>query len=529
MSDEDIITPAGGAAIAAALDGLIRQGDAAGAARHAPRTLQALPERERVPVLLALAQAHQRLDQTQEALRVVGQARELALLHNMNDEALEASLRTAAILQSTDNHALAMTVLEESEPLAANSPDPWVRGRVLRRLGISASMLGRHEVAIRYLRDSLEIARAAAPPGRWLAVMGSLLNARSRRSSELPTSDPRRLYELTQLVGEWRELAAEQRSLGLLREEIEALSSCAICAWRSGNTQEALRELQALLPRYAEQRMTTAEMVLRNNIGRILLELGRPKEAAGAFQRTIERNGGGSPRALLEAWLGLVEAEEANDDPRAALAALKKARELDQRMTRATLSRWLDERELRRELARLNERGWRLAQEDPLTGLHNRRGMITWLDENLPHSSPGMPLSALLIDTDLFKAINDQLGHAVGDTVLKRIADIMRGQCRSRDVPARLGGDEFLLVLPGTRLTGATDVARRLCGAIASYPWSSLAPGLQVTVSIGVASSEQYAAHVPSAEELIALADSALYAAKHSGRNRAVPAPAPLV
>lgn len=145
---------------------------------------------------------------------------------------------------------------------------------------------------------------------------------------------------------------------------------------------------------------------------------------------------------------------------------------------------------------------------DPLTGLGNRQMMSSAIDQG------GEELSAVFVDVDDFKQVNDRYSHSVGDEVLRRIAVILRTHCRADDVPVRYGGDEFLILVFGGG-AAAEEVAERLHAAVRSAPWGQVAPGLEVTVSVGVGQ------HAP-ARGAIAAADSALYAAKRAGRDRVV-------
>ncbi|MEO6145109.1 MAG: GGDEF domain-containing protein [Dermatophilaceae bacterium] len=145
---------------------------------------------------------------------------------------------------------------------------------------------------------------------------------------------------------------------------------------------------------------------------------------------------------------------------------------------------------------------------DPLTGLGNRQMMTSAIDQG------GEELSAVFVDVDQFKQVNDRYSHAVGDEVLRRIAVILRTHCRAEDVPVRYGGDEFLILVFGGG-AAAEEVAVRLHEAVRSAPWGQVAAGLAVTVSVGVGRP------VP-AHGAIAAADAALYAAKRAGRDRVI-------
>jgi len=160
------------------------------------------------------------------------------------------------------------------------------------------------------------------------------------------------------------------------------------------------------------------------------------------------------------------------------------------------------------------------ARTDALTGTLNRRGLDRLLESEAARAKrTGEPLAVLAVDVDEFKTVNDRHGHAWGDHVLRRIAEVLLRECRASDQVARAGGDEFLVVLPATSNLGAQVAARRIQRALEGLDLLEGCPTRRplerVTVSIGVASGL-----VPG--ELAARADSALYAAKRAGRNRSV-------
>jgi diguanylate cyclase (GGDEF)-like protein len=160
----------------------------------------------------------------------------------------------------------------------------------------------------------------------------------------------------------------------------------------------------------------------------------------------------------------------------------------------------------------------RQTREDALTGVFNRRYLDSQLSTEWERALRfGRALTAAMVDIDHFKAVNDRFSHAVGDEVLRTVARILRENTRGVDVVARYGGEEFCLILVETRAEEAARLCDRLRGLIADYDWSTIRPGIAVTVSIGVAGLHE-GADAPDA--LLAAADVRLYAAKHAGRNR---------
>lgn len=156
---------------------------------------------------------------------------------------------------------------------------------------------------------------------------------------------------------------------------------------------------------------------------------------------------------------------------------------------------------------------------DPLTGLFNRRYLEETLDRELARAvRHGKPLSVVALDADHFKQFNDEFGHEAGDMVLKKLAEQLHLIVRPSDIACRQGGEEFLLVLPETDTKTALERAEELRQRIAmldlQYQGRSLG---HITVSLGVASIPQ---HANTADDLLQRADTALYQAKHNGRNR---------
>lgn len=155
---------------------------------------------------------------------------------------------------------------------------------------------------------------------------------------------------------------------------------------------------------------------------------------------------------------------------------------------------------------------------DPLTNLFNRRFLDEYLDRELRRAArSGSPVSVIMLDIDHFKDVNDQLGHAVGDAVLASLGRLLAASLRGGDVACRLGGEEFALVLPDAAADGAASRAEQIRGAVAQMIVPEAAR--EIHVSLGVAACPM---HAISAKELLQVADTALYQAKNTGRNRVV-------
>ena len=322
------------------------------------------------------------------------------------------------------------------------------------------------------------------------------------------------------------------------------------------------REMQALLPRLPE---TYLQVHAQGNVGEILLHLGQADEAHGLLNAALAtaqqvplvaqvqrvrcslaewalQQGRPEPArddmlALLQeevlmpltrlrAHHAVYDAARQLGDAALALHHLERRTELERQRAvlqlRAQSEQFItrvEAEQSRRDADRERRRAQEMAQHalrDPLTGLGNRRELAQQLPPLLAEAaSTQRPLTLVMLDLDHFKRVNDVHGHLVGDAVLVAVAQLLRQQLRNTDLLARTGGEEFLAVLPGTPPTRAQEVCERIRAQVQAHDWSGLAPGLQVTLSAGLASS-------PPCEEavLMARADAALYRAKAAGRNR---------
>lgn len=158
------------------------------------------------------------------------------------------------------------------------------------------------------------------------------------------------------------------------------------------------------------------------------------------------------------------------------------------------------------------------AKHDPLTGLFNRTGLIDAVDARLAASARNDRAQALLfLDLDDFKAVNDSFGHVAGDRLLKAIAVRLGHALSANDLAARIGGDEFVVLAEGLSQGQALDMGRRLIAALA--PPYTLGDGMTATIgaSVGIAMAPE---HGSDPEDLLGIADAALYEAKSDGKSR---------
>lgn len=166
------------------------------------------------------------------------------------------------------------------------------------------------------------------------------------------------------------------------------------------------------------------------------------------------------------------------------------------------------------ELITANERLELLASRDPLTDLYNRRGLtIAFHQERMRALRSHSSITLVMCDIDRFKQVNDSYGHAFGDGAIKLVARELQRSSRGSDIVARIGGDEFLVVLPESKPAGGVAFVKRVQKGLHER---SEIPEVPISLSFGIAEMNL----ADSEEAAIAMADAALYAAKHEGRDR---------
>ena len=258
--------------------------------------------------------------------------------------------------------------------------------------------------------------------------------------------------------------------------------------------------------------------VLRDLVGQRLHVI--PRRAPSTILRGIAVPVGGGGAILINATFGvgladavrehgLTEADFAPSDLAMELLYLQEAKSVVMGELRALNAR----------LETAKQVAEQQALTDPLTGLANRRAFDQALARALfLTQNGGGPFAVAHLDLDLFKAVNDTMGHAAGDHVLTRVAGVLRAETRRSDVVARVGGDEFVLLLHGrTHLNNLQGLGDRIIRQL-EKPMLFDGQVCRVSASIGMALSTSYV--LPKAEQILADADGALYASKRRGRAR---------
>ena len=256
---------------------------------------------------------------------------------------------------------------------------------------------------------------------------------------------------------------------------------------------------------------------LRHQTGDQALALSELESALAAFESL------GAADQMARVLRVLSQVHEAMGDFATALSCMRKSGVIEQRLRNEEAESRARALATRRRLdqARLeSERYRRLALEDSLTGLANRRQLDERLQALLRDArKAGAAITVALADVDHFKGINDRFSHAVGDEVLKCVGEILRSHCRLGDLAGRYGGEEFMLLFRNLDMRAAGEICERIRRAVEGYDWPSIHPHLRVTLSMGLASSASF----EEPQGLLDAADHWLYEAKHHGRNQIQP------
>ena len=171
--------------------------------------------------------------------------------------------------------------------------------------------------------------------------------------------------------------------------------------------------------------------------------------------------------------------------------------------------------EIQDELEEANRKLNSLALTDALTGLWNRRAFDARLETHVIAAQRSkQPMALMLLDVDNFKSVNDRFGHPYGDVVLRHMAAVLNRVKRAEDVACRFGGEEFAILMPDSTIDGAQQLAGRIIEALHNFPWEKEL----ITASLGLAMCPENC----SSDELVDSADSALYRAKRTGKDRMV-------
>jgi two-component system, cell cycle response regulator len=460
------------------------------------------------------------------------------------------------LLLNTDRSTEAGARFDKSLEIIPADLDRWSRAAILTGRAVTAWRLRRVPLALELAAEGWTDIDAEHPTGPYaahaLGFLGYLLNGIGHTQAALTLL--RQAVVAARQAGDVNELGqAYQRVGGVLNfmaldgpaEEAPPMFAEARAALSEGLNLQGLarRTRRTLLGAYGaalvncgqfEEGEEAAKETLEGGltdtdrwsigVGSWVLSMLRRKQGSLAEARTHAGNAVRQAELINDTSLltrfsaDLADICAELDDFAGEAAALRRnvsARKSAMDTMQEGLGQALEQRRLAIQAQRLASAAQEAAVRDSLTGLTNRLG--------LEHTAPEVLAGAaainltpwlVLIDVDWFKEINDDAGHAVGDSALREIADLLRRETRANDLVARWAGDEFIILLVGDGQLGLV-VAERIRAAVDNHDWRSrLGPARRPTVSIGVASGRG------TLEHLFAAADTALYLAKRNGRNR---------
>jgi len=433
-----------------------------------------------------------------------------------------AALRAEEVSEALELAVRGLVAFEAmSQP--ALEQDGTAEARMAGTLALLCHQFFDHERALRFA----EIALRQTPAGhrrQWTSAARVLAHAALSRARGLAPDDPQRdrlllrVERLGRLLMDGGDPALARLVSGpRLVAEARCEHGDAELAWAMVET--AARGVPATTPLSPAARQEVAALRLAS--GRCLLLLGRPQDAIDDLDAAL---GSLHPDRDLAEHIQALElrstAREQAGDTHGALADMRRLTEQVWLRHRRQIGGFMDQiwgragaEGRRRDLEAREQVLIRTAEQDPLTGLENRRGV----ERFCAAMSATETVCLVMIDIDHFKTVNDRFGHAVGDTVLREVAGVLAGSVRAVDRVARWGGEEFLLALPTSSVEFGAEAAARVRGRVLQHDWSVVAHGLTLTLSAGVAFGPAGDLH-----DILARADAALYTAKRSGRNQVI-------
>jgi len=451
-----------------------------------------------------------------------------ALFHSLGDvhgEARCANLLGIAHRQLSD-YGRALEMYEAALKGFRDTADLRWQARVISNVGNVEIQLGNFTAALDLFEQALELRRQVGDNEGAGFDLNNAAFGRVQRALQLRASGDRESAQLECETG----LKLLDRALAIARQHgYKRLE--AFCVQTMGEAYQAMSRPEVALG-MADQFLQLAresndrwiEAYGMACIGELRHQVGHHEEALEYLADALHAfESLGSRDQIARVLRVLSQTHESLGQLSQALMCLRKAGSIEHHLRSEETESRARALAARRRLDQLrleSERYRKLALEDALTGLANRRQ----LDERLATlireaKKSGAMVTVALADVDHFKGINDRFSHAVGDEVLRCVGEILRGFCRLGDLAGRYGGEEFVLVFRALDLRAAADVCERVRRAVEAWDWKSIHPQLRVTLSIGLATSGSF----DSPQALLDTADHWLYEAKHHGRNQVQP------
>jgi diguanylate cyclase len=478
---------------------------------------------DRGPLLICRARvrSHQSLDR--EACEDAAAAMTLFEMAGDTELAIDAASLGAAHASRLGNVSLASELATKSILGLDSVNDDRLRMEITNRLGVFCYYYLDYDRAVEQFEFSLAAAERLGDRERVCRelynVADALLLASQQQGMSHLEIDTERLERAEAMA---RRLLLEERAVMNPRLGSHRLLAEVLCDL--GRMKDALQVLDEFR---GESNTITSETQCADLAwveARCLRLAGRVEEALAAARRDVRLiEASDDEHDLMLALEERSACEEAAGDLQSALADAREVKrhmwEIHQRQTRQLVQQVWARVDIEREHRNLQTQAaeaTRSAEEDALTGIGNRRLLERFLCEEAARQTE---VACIIADIDSFKEINDTFGHEVGDTVLRQLGQLFSSKTRSGQLAIRYGGDEFVLALSGVDLAGACGFAGRLRLAVSGLDWTTVAPGLHVTVSLGVACG-------PAKGWQVALtaADRRLLAAKRRGRNAVVTA-----
>ncbi len=475
-------------------------------------------DRARLLICRARVRSSQTLDR--EACEDAATAMTLFEMTGETDLAIDAASLGAAHASRLGNVALASELATKSILGLDSVNDDHVRMEIANRLGVFCYYHLDYDRAVEQFESSLAAAERLGEREKVCRELYNIADALLLASQQQPSPlgvDTQRLERAEAMA---RRLVLEETAEMNPRLGSRRLLAEVLCA--SGRVEDALQVLDEFRCEADASTSATPCAELAWVEARCLRLAGRVEEALAAARhdvRIVEASN--DEHDLMLALKELALCEEAYGDLQSALADTREVNEhmlaIHQSQTRQLVQQVWARVELERDRGHLQTQAaeaTRSAEQDALTGLGNRRMLERFLREEVTRQTK---VACIIVDVDSFKDINDTFGHGVGDAVLRQLGELFSSKTRSGQVAIRYGGDEFLLALSGVDLTAARRFAGRLQLAVSRLDWTTVAPDLHVTVSLGVACGSAKGWQVA-----LTAADGRLLAAKRRGRNTIV-------